>query len=95
MQRMERTQIYLPREQRIRLAAAARTRKTSTAFVIREAVERYLDAEGHEPSGEDGLFDLIGAAGDLDEASDVARSHDRYLAGARLRRVPKRRQKPR
>ncbi len=80
---MQRTQIYLPREQRVRLAAVARARGTSAAQVIREAVDRYLDAEARAPVADDGLLDLIGAAGDLDPATDVARSHDRYLASER------------
>lgn len=90
---MERTQIYLPRQQRVRLAAVARARGTSAAQVIREAVERYLDAEAQAPAGDDGLLDLVGAAGDLDPARDVARLHDRYLAP--VERRPKRGRKSR
>jgi len=74
---MHRTQLYLTHEQRRRLAAIAKTAGTSMAEVVREAVEQYLSARA--PTADDGLFKLIGAAGDLETATDVSANHHKYL----------------
>jgi len=39
---MQRTQIYLTRDQKLRLEAIARSKSVSMADVVREAVSRYL-----------------------------------------------------
>jgi hypothetical protein len=39
-----------------------------------------LDQETQGVAENDPLFDLIGAAGDLEKATDVASNHHRYLA---------------
>lgn len=49
------------------------------ALLVREALARYLEAETEAPRGRDPLLDLVGAAGDLERAADVARHHHRYL----------------
>ena len=80
IQCMERMQIYLETEQRLRLAALARAQRRPQADLIREALSRYLDATTESISENDSLFSLIGAAGDLETATDVASNHHRYLA---------------
>jgi hypothetical protein len=77
---MERMQIYLETEQRLRLNALSRALRRPTAELIREAVDRYLAEQSQAVSPTDPLFDLIGAAGDLETATDVASNHHRYLA---------------
>jgi hypothetical protein len=79
---MDRMQIYLETEQRLRLAALARAQGRPQAELIREALSRYLGATTESISGDDSLFSLIGAAGDLEQATDVASNHHRYLATA-------------
>ena len=73
-------QIYLESEQRLRLNALARSTGRPAAELVREAVSRYLEQETQDVSENDPLFDLIGAAGDLETATDVASNHHRYLA---------------
>jgi predicted transcriptional regulator len=79
---MDRMQVYLEAEQRLRLNALARARGRPTAELIREAVGRYLDEEAKEISEDDGLFKLIGAGRAFETATDVASNHHRYLATA-------------
>jgi hypothetical protein len=73
-------QVYLESEQRLRLNALARSTGRPAAELVREAVSRYLEQETQDVSENDPLFDLIGAAGDLETATDVASNHHRYLA---------------
>jgi hypothetical protein len=90
-------QIYLETEQRLRLTALARAHGRPAAELIREAVSRYLEEQTESVSPRDPLFDLIGAAGDLETATDVSSHKHRYLAladVARSRYTPKAR-KPR
>jgi hypothetical protein len=77
---MDRMQIYLETEQRLRLSALARAHGRPAAELVREAVSRYLEEETQSVSPRDPLFDLIGAAGDLETATDVASNKHRYLA---------------
>src|SRR6185503_13458328 len=77
---MDRMQIYLETEQRLRLNALARALGRPTAELIRDAVSRYLEQQSEGVSPTDPLFDLIGAAGDLETATDVASNKHRYLA---------------
>jgi hypothetical protein len=73
-------QVYLEASQRLRLAALARAGGQPAAVLIREAVERYIEQERCDVSADDPLLSLIGAAGGLENASDVAANHHRYLA---------------
>lgn len=77
---MDRMQIYLETEQRLRLNALARALGRPTAELIREAVDRYLGEQSQGVTPDDPLFELIGAAGDLETATDVASNHHHYLA---------------
>lgn len=76
---MRRTQLYLTAEQRRRLDALARAGGTSMAELVREAVEQYLAMKRAPPRADDALFDLIGAAGDLETATDVSSNKHKYL----------------
>ncbi len=62
-----RTQIYLTAEQRRRLDELARGRGTTLAQLIREAVDRYLEASG--PSVAQALEATFGRAPALDVPS--------------------------
>lgn len=77
---MDRMQVYLESEQRLRLNALARSTGRAAAELVREAVSRYLEQETQEVSENDALFELIGAGGDFETATDVASNHHRYLA---------------
>ena len=77
---MDRMQIYLETEQRLRLNALSRALGRPTAELIRDAVDQYLAEQSRSVSPNDPLFELIGAAGDLETATDVASNHHRYLA---------------
>src|SRR5262245_26418344 len=92
-ERMDRMQVYLESEQRLRLNALARTTGRPAAELIREAVSRYLEQETQDVSENDPLFELIGAGGDLEKATDVASNHHRYLALADTGRTPYSRKK--
>jgi hypothetical protein len=83
---MDRMQIYLETEQRLRLNALARAHGRPAAELVREAVSRYLEEETQSVSPRDPLFDLIGAAGDLETATDVSSNKHRYLALADIAR---------
>jgi len=75
-------QIYLATEQRLRLNALARSLGRPAAELVREAVGRYLDEATEHAFENDSLLSLIGAAGDLETATDVSSNHHRYLAMA-------------
>ena len=77
---MDRMQIYVETEQRLRLNALARAQGRPAAELIREALDRYLEDEARDISEDDGLFRLIGAGGPFETATDVAANHHRYLA---------------
>jgi len=79
---MERTQIYLEPAQRLRLSAVARTKGRPVAEIIREAVDRYLDAEARAIGDDDPLLAMVGAGAGLETARDVSSRHHRRLATA-------------
>jgi hypothetical protein len=79
---MDRMQIYVETEQRLRLNALARAKGRPAAELVREALTRYLDDEASDISADDGLFQLIGAGGPYETATDVSSNHHRYLAMA-------------
>jgi hypothetical protein len=78
IQVMRRTQIYLEEAQTRRLQQIAAARGKSTAWVVRDAVDKYLtDTEG--PVQDDPIREFIGSVKGLPE--DAAENHDRYLYG--------------
>jgi hypothetical protein len=76
---MRRTQIYLEEGQTRRLQEIAAARGKSTAWVVRDAVNRYL-AEANEPESDNPMREFIGSVKGL--PSDAAENHDNYLYGA-------------
>ncbi|MBI4493882.1 MAG: ribbon-helix-helix protein, CopG family [Chloroflexi bacterium] len=82
MQRMRRTQIYLPSDLSAALDHLARQRGTSRANLLRLAARRLLEQEqaGEE---EDPIFGIIGL-GDAGPGR-VSEEHDRVLAEHRLK----------
>jgi len=80
-------QIYLEAEQRLRLNALARAQGRPAAELVREAVGRYLEAETVVVPEGDGLLSLVGAARDLETATDVSQNHHRYLMVAEPKRA--------
>lgn len=91
---LKRTQIYLQESQVMLLRARARTSHANVSELIREAVDRYLAADGAAAPVEDPIDALIGGI-DMEPAS-LSRRIDHHLYGpARRPRVTKRtRRKP-
>ncbi|MBI1743478.1 CopG family transcriptional regulator [Candidatus Acetothermia bacterium] len=71
-----RVQIYLEPKQDRLLEELAKVRKVSKASLIRESIDRYLEAI---PPDQDPSLGLIGLAGKTG-FKDLARRHDEYLA---------------
>jgi predicted DNA-binding protein len=80
----KRTQVYFPKEVYRRIEKKAKKESKSSAAVIREAVERYLEEERDIDWENDPIFKLagIGASG----LGDLAVNHDKYLYGDRERK---------
>ena len=76
---MRRTQIYLQESQTRRLQEIAAARGKSTAWVVRDAVDKYL-AEAEEPESDNPIREFIGSVKGL--PPDAAENHDQYLYGA-------------
>ncbi|MDP9023175.1 MAG: ribbon-helix-helix domain-containing protein [Actinomycetota bacterium] len=75
---MRRTQISLTEQQHAALARRADQEGTSMAALIREALDRMLAEDWGVVRDR-----ALGTVGRFqDEATDVARDHDRYLADA-------------
>jgi len=83
---MDRMQVYLEAEQRLRLHALARAQGRPAAELVRDAVSRYLETETRAIPEGDGLLALVGAARDLETATDVSQNHHRYLVVAEPKR---------
>ncbi len=79
MARMVRTQISLTREQAEGLSRLARERGVSMATVVRDAVDKALEADARNERWHRALS-LIGKYRSKDGATDVALNHDKYLA---------------
>jgi len=75
---MRRTQIYLEEGQTRRLQEIAAARGKSTAWVVRDAVNRYL-AEAEQSESENPIRDFIGSVEGL--PPDAAENHDHYVYG--------------
>jgi hypothetical protein len=81
--------IQLTEEQMKALKELAKARKTSVAKLVRESVERYVIAASNEPAMEEKrqrALEFIKKIEsgevqfhDMDEKTDVARNHDKYL----------------
>jgi len=80
-------QVYLEAEQRLRLQALARAQGRPAAELVRDAVSRYLETETEAIPEGDGLLSLVGAARDLETATDVSQNHHRYLVVAEPKRA--------
>jgi hypothetical protein len=78
---MVRTQIQLTEEQARRLREVAARRRTSLAALVREGVERVLEAETpSENSREEIVRRFLALAGAASSGQpDIARNHDHYL----------------
>jgi Arc/MetJ-type ribon-helix-helix transcriptional regulator len=79
VQRLRRTQIYLPAELSTALDRLARGRRTSRAELIRQAAREFLQRE--QPPGEDPILGIV-ALGNAGPGA-VSEEHDRFLAGLR------------
>lgn len=77
----KRTQVYFPKELFRRLEKKAKKESKSSAAVIREAVERYLEQEREIDWDNDPIFKLAGL-GDSG-LGDLAAKHDEYLYGGK------------
>jgi predicted DNA-binding protein len=76
---VERTQISLTAEQAERLRRIARTRGTSMAALIREAVDRVLP-DDESPSEEERWARALAAVGaGQGDGANASEEHDRYL----------------
>lgn len=73
----KRAQVYFPKELYRRIEKKAKNESKSSAAVIREAVERYLEQEREVDWENDPIFKLagLGASG----LGDLAVDHDKYL----------------
>lgn len=79
----KRTQVYFPKDLYRRLEKKARKESKSSAAVIREAVERYLDQEREIDWENDPLFKAAGFFSSKE--GDLSINHDHYLYGAEKR----------
>lgn len=77
----KRTQVYFPKEVYRRIEEKAKKESKSSAAVIREAVERYLEEERDIDWENDSIFKLAGL-GDSG-LGDLSVNHDKYLYGGR------------
>ncbi len=77
MERLRRTQIYLPTHLTAALDRLARRRGTSRAQLLRQAAGEFLERESS--AEEDPIMGIIGL-GDAGPGA-VSQEHDRFLAG--------------
>lgn len=75
----KRTQVYFPKELYRRLEKKAKKESKSSAAVIREAVERYLEQEREIDWDNDPLFKAAGFI--KSGVTDMSINHDHYLYG--------------
>lgn len=84
----KRAQVYFPKDLYQRLEKKARKESKSSAAVIREAVERYLEQEREIDWENDSIFKLAGLFESAD--GDLSVNHDHYLYGAPKKSAGKR-----
>lgn len=77
---MLRTQVQFTEGQYRRLRMLAQRRGVSISEVVRESVERHLDAETYDAEV---LYsraaEIVGRYDDLEKSDDLASNHDAYL----------------
>jgi len=81
MQRMERLQIQLPREQAVQLRRLARQQGVSIAALVRAAVDRAMSDPLRPPAPDERWRRSLSVAGRYrsGSAEPVSAQHDRYL----------------
>jgi metal-responsive CopG/Arc/MetJ family transcriptional regulator len=85
VERLRRTQIYLPTSLSTALDQLARGRGTSRAELLRQAAREFLQREA-AASEEDAILGIVamGTAG----PGSVAEEHDQFLAGLHTTHIP-------
>lgn len=77
---MLRTQVQFTETQYRRIRMLAQRRGISISQVVRESVDRHLDAETYDA---DGLYsraaEIVGSYDDCENRDDLASNHDNYL----------------
>jgi metal-responsive CopG/Arc/MetJ family transcriptional regulator len=81
MERLQRTQIYLPPALSDALDRLAQRRGTSRAELLRQAAREFLQRE--QPVEDDAILGVVGL-GNAGEDS-IAEEHDQFLAGLRTK----------
>jgi metal-responsive CopG/Arc/MetJ family transcriptional regulator len=78
----KRTQVYFPSEVYRRIEKQAREEDKSSAQIIREAVEKFLDEKNRSADWEnDPIFQAVGIL--ESKKGDLSENHDSYLYKAR------------
>ncbi|HXX53716.1 MAG TPA: CopG family transcriptional regulator [Thermodesulfovibrionales bacterium] len=81
----KRTQVYFPSEVYRRIVKQARDEDKSSAQIIREAVEKFLEEKSRAFDWQDDpLFHAVGIL--ETEAGDLSENHDAYIYGKEARR---------
>ena len=88
--RMHRTQIYLPEALNQSLDELARQQGTTKADLMRRAAQRLVDEE--TPIESDPIWGIVGlgARADRESSGNAAEEHDRYLADTEVARWKRR-----
>jgi hypothetical protein len=84
---MYRTQIYLPKMQRTKLRAAARTRSTTVSHVVRTFIDQGLAGNGTAPPMHKQAKTMFDVLAEIKKRGvkgprDLAKNMDKYLYGA-------------
>ena len=80
----KRTQVYFPKEVYRKIEKQAREEDKSSAQIIREAVEKFLDEKNRDVDWEnDPIFQSVGIL--EGEAGDLSENHDAYVYGGKKR----------
>jgi len=85
MEKLRRTQIYLPSGLSAALDRLARGRGTSRAELLRQAAREFLERE--TPSGEDEILGIVGLGNAGPGA--VSEEHDQFLVGLHAQTIPR------
>jgi len=81
----KRTQVYFPGEVYRRIEKQAKDEDKSSAQIIREAVEKFLEEKSRVVDWQnDPLFQAVGIL--ESEAGDLSENHDAYIYGRRTHR---------
>lgn len=80
----KRTQVYFPSEVYRRIEKQAKEEDKSSAQIIREAVEKFLDEKNRSTDWEnDPIFQAVGIL--ETKKGDLSENHDAYLYGEKKR----------